>query len=338
LRLVITLPNGTHAELEALLTRPDRPGRFPLVMINHGTARDVTDIIRLAPESYSGPSIVFAQHGYAAVVVNRPGYGLSSGPLDIYPGPCDDRNYAKVGRSSSTDVLAALTTLQGEPWADPNHIILVGHSSGGFAVVAGAGSLPSGVAGIISFAGAFGSPGDDRVCQPERLIQAMREFGANVHIPSLWIYAENDHFFGPALARQMFDAFTTDGAPGALDLAPPFGRDGHLLIFTAAPALWWPRVATFLEQLHLPTQRVVDLPAPAPLPEPPKLDARGREDFASYVTSRSYEKAFATDGNGHYSRVFGERTEEDAKTVVLAHCNGRGWTCKLYALNNTLTP
>ena len=339
IRLHVTLPDGTHAELEALLTRPDRPGRFPLVMINHGTARTAIDVVHLAPEAYSGPAMVFAQHGYAAVVVNRRGYGLSSSaPPEIDAGPCGDRDYARFGRLSSIEVPTALTALQSEPWADPNHVVLVGHSSGGFAVLAAAANLPSAVAGIISFTGAFGSPGDGRVCQPDRLIKAMREFGANVHIPSLWIYAENDHFFGPTLARQMFDAFTANGAPAEFNASPPFGRDGHLLIFTAAPPLWWPRVAVFLHQLHLPTQLVIDLPAPAPLPEPLNLDARGHEDIATYVSSRSYEKAFATDGKGHYARVFGERTQEAASTAALAHCKGRGWTCQLYALNNMLSP
>jgi dienelactone hydrolase len=339
LRLYVTLPDGSHTELEALLTRPDRPGRFPLVMINHGTGRTAIDVVHLAPEAYSGPAVVFAQHGYAAVVVNRRGYGLSSSaPSDIDAGPCGDRNYARFGHLSSIDVLAALAALQSEPWTDPNYAVLVGHSSGGLAVLAAAANLPSAVAGIISFSGAFGSLGENSVCQPERLIGAMREFGANVHIPSMWIYAENDHFFGPALARQMFDAFTANGAPAAFDAAPPFGRDGHLLIFTAAPALWWPRVATFLDQLHLPTQLVVDLPIPTLLPEPPNLDARGHEDFATYLSSRSYEKAFATDGKGHYARVFGQRTQEAASTAALAHCKGRGWTCQLYALNNTLSP
>jgi pimeloyl-ACP methyl ester carboxylesterase len=338
LRLYVTLPDGTHAELEALLTRPDGPGRFPLVMINHGTARTAIDVVRLAPEAYSAPAVVFAQHAYAAVVVNRRGYGLSSSaPLEIDAGPCGS-DYAKFGSLSSIDVLAALAALQSEPWAEPNHAILVGHSSGGFAVLAAAANLPAAVAGIISFTGAFGSPGDDVVCQPERLVGAMRKFGANVQIPSLWIYAENDHFFGPTLARQMFDAFTANGAPAAFDAAPPFGRDGHRLILAAAPAIWWPRVATFLEQQHMPTQLVVDLPQPPPLPDPPNLDARDKEDFASYVSSRSYEKAFATDDMGHYVRVFGERTQEDAKAAALAHCKGRGWTCQLYALNNMLSP
>ncbi len=59
-RLAVTNPNGTHAELEALLTRPDKPGRFPLAIINHGLPRDTAAIIREAPESYSGPAIVFA--------------------------------------------------------------------------------------------------------------------------------------------------------------------------------------------------------------------------------------------------------------------------------------
>ena len=49
-------------------------------------------------------------------------------------------------------------------------------------------------------------------------------FGENAHVPSLWIFAENDHFFGPHLARQMFDAYTAGGAPAEFDAAPSFGQ------------------------------------------------------------------------------------------------------------------
>ena len=324
-RLDVTLPDGTHAELEALLTRPDKPGRFPVAIINHGVARDIRMIAAQAPESYSGPAIVFAQHGYAAIVVNRRGFGLSSELLHNPVGPCSDRDYVRIGRDWAVDVLAAAARVRHEPWADPERILLVGHSAGGFAALAGATNAPPGVVGIIAFSGAFGSPLEDFVCQPERLIEAMHAFGENVHIPSLWIYAQNDHFFGPVLARQMFDAYTASGAPAEFDAAAPFGRDGHLLMFAATPAPWWPRVASFLAQQHLPTSLAVELPPPMALPDPSGLDERGREDFAAYLASRSYEKAFATDGKGHYDRAFGQRSQEDAEAAVLGHCKDRSW-------------
>lgn len=335
-RLNVTMPDGTHAELEALLTRPDKPGRFPLAIINHGLPRDVTAIVQGAPENYSGTAIVFAQHGYAAVVVNRRGYGMSSGPLGGDFGPCSDRDYPRAGHAWAAEILASVARLRAEPWADPDHVLLVGHSAGGFAALAAAKDDPAGVVGIVDFAGGLGSPRADFVCQPERLIQTMHGFGENAHVPSLWVFAENDHSFGPDLARRMFDAYTAGGAPAEFDAAPPFGSDGHFLIFAASPAPWWPRIATFLDHLHLPVQAVVDLPPLAALPVPPGLDARGNGDFASYVTSRSYEKAFATDGKGHYARIFGQRTEEDAQSAALKHCEQRDWTCSMYALGNQL--
>ena len=278
LRLDVTLPDGTRASLEALVTRPDRPGRFPLAMINHGLPRDGKDAVRETPEAYSGPAIVFAQHGYAAVVVNRRGFGFSSGLPDLMPG----------------------------------------------------------VIGIIDFAGGIGSPREGFVCQPERLLATMHDFGTLTHMPSLWIFARNDGYFAPALARQMFDAYTASGAPAQFDAAPPFDGDGHLLIFSAVVAPWWPRVAAFLDELHLPIQPIVDLPPPAALPEPPGLDARGERDFASYVTSLTYEKAFATDGKGHYGRIIAQRTQEDAEAAALEHCSRRGWACSIYAVGNAL--
>lgn len=162
--------------------------------------------------------------------------------------------------------------------------------------------------------------------------------GATTHNPSLWIFAQNDGFFGPAIARQMFDAYTAAGAPAEFDAAPPYDHDGHLLIFSPTPALWWPRVSEFLEQLHLPTRLIADLPPLADLPDPPNLDARGKSDFAFYVHTRDYEKAFATDGKGHYGSVIARRTQEGAEAVALAHCKSRGWTCKVYAVGNTLIP
>ena len=329
-------PDGTPAKLDALVTRPNKPGRFPLALINHGLPRDATARVRQAPEAYSGPSIVFAQHGYVAVVVNRRGFGQSSGPIETATGPCSDKHYSTVARDWSADILAAMTSLRQEPWVDPDRILLVGHSAGGLTALAAAAQNPPGLVGIVDFAGEVGSSMPDFVCQPERLVQTMRELGATVRTPGLWIFGANDHFFGPALAQQVFAAYTAGGAPAEFDAAPAFSTDGHSLVFAAAPAPWWPRVAGFLQQLNLPTSLVVNLPPPDDLPVPSGLDARGTADFAAYVTSRSYEKAFVIDQYGHYGRALGQRTKEDAEAAALTHCKQRQWTCSIYAIDNTL--
>jgi dienelactone hydrolase len=334
--LDVTLPDGKRATLEALLTRPDQPGRFPLALINHGTPRDPVAIGIAAPENYSDVSLVFAQHGYAAVVVNRRGYGQSSGQPATNGGLCNDKNYADAANAAAADILAAAARLQHEPWVDARQILLVGHSAGGLGSLAAAAASPPGIVGVVNFAGGGGSPQPDTVCQPERLVQTMHALGQKVHVPSLWIYAANDHFFGPQLARQMFDAFVAGGASAEFDAAPGYGTDGHLFIHATAPQLWWPRVASFLEQLHLPTRAVVNLPPPGTLPTPAGLSALGQQAFASYLASFHYEKAFATNRAGRYGVASGRRSQDDANAAAMAFCQQTGATCTVYASGNQL--
>jgi dienelactone hydrolase len=300
--------------------------------------RNAADIPLQRPEIYFSPALVFAQRGYAAVIVMRSGYGRSDGPFAESLGPCSARTYMDAGQAAAGDVLSALAVLRKEPWVDPDRVVLVGHSMGGFAVLAASAANPPGVLGIISFAGAVGSPRPDYVCQPDRLIEADREFGKTARIPSLWIFAENDHFFGPDLARTMFDAYAAHGAPAALFEAPPFGHDGHALIWSPDGTAWWPRVASFLASLHLPTDVQIPLAAPASLAEPVPLDDAGRAVFATYQHSRSYEKAFATDPAGHYGVAYSARTQEDAVSVALKNCQELGRVCTVYAVGNEVAP
>ncbi len=335
--LHVTLPNGNTADLESLVTRPARPGRFPLVIINHGFPRDRYAVSRMTPEAYSGPAIVFAQHGYAVAVVNRRGFGWSSGLADVPASPCDGRHYEREGRASAVDIVAAVIALRREPWVDPDRIVLLGHSSGGLGVLAAAAGPLPGVVGILNFAGGRGSIRPDFVCNPDGLVRSMQDFGARTHLPSLWLYSVNDHFFGPAIARQMFDAYTGAGASAEFYRAPAFANDGHQLILATESRLWWPRVASFLEKLRLPTATAVASTPQPVVPDPPGLGAHGKADFGGYLSSRAYEKAFATDGRGHHSRAFGRRTQEAAASDAITHCRDQGWQCHVYAIGNTLS-
>ena len=65
----------------------------------------------------------------------------------------------------------------------------------------------------------------------------------------LWIYIENDTFFGPALSKRMHQAFMGAGGNAEHHLLPPFGGEGHLLIDSAdGIPLWAPLVGQFLER------------------------------------------------------------------------------------------
>jgi invasion protein IalB len=46
----------------------------------------------------------------------------------------------------------------------------------------------------------------------------------------LWIYIENDTFFGRALSKRMHQAYTEAGGNAEYHLLPPFGSEGHFLI------------------------------------------------------------------------------------------------------------
>src|SRR5712691_5681482 len=104
----------------------------------------------------AGPAMVFAQRGYAAVSILRRGFGRSDGPYAERIPDCDKPDYLGVGRAAAEDVGGAVATLRREPWVDPKRVVLLGSSSGGFAVVAAGAAGPPGVVGILSFAGGQG--------------------------------------------------------------------------------------------------------------------------------------------------------------------------------------
>jgi hypothetical protein len=94
------------------------------------------------------------------------------------------------------------------------------------AVVAAGSTNPPGVVAILNFARGRGAFKPDLVHSPDRLVDAFGALGRTARSTALWLFAENDHSFGPALAGRMFDAYTASGAPAQLKMLPPFGAMG----------------------------------------------------------------------------------------------------------------
>lgn len=345
LLLQITLPDGSQAKLEALVVRPDRPERFPLVVLVHGTLRATGETLRNAmaqqsPGDLLGPTVAFAQHGYAAVSIMRRGFGRSEGRFaEALSGTCDSRDYLAVGRMAAEDVSGAVATLRKEPWVDPDRVLLLGHSTGGFAVTAAAANSPSGVVGILNFAGGHGSAGPDRVCSPGHLVEDTGILGRTTRVPALWIYSENDHFIPATLGRRMFEAYVASGAPAQLQVLPPFGVEGHAMLVMGPAELWWPFAESFLNGLRLPTSLVVELPPPAVIPAPTPLNAVCTNYFDYYVKAHTDIKAFAWNREGHCSSVTSvSRTIDEAKAVAMRQCVDAWKECSLYAVGQALAP
>jgi dienelactone hydrolase len=332
---------GEALSLDGFVVRPDRPGRFPLVLMLHGTPGAGGDafrseLVKRSPVNFNTPAIAFAQRGYAAVAIMRRGFGRSGGAYaEDLAKECD---YLSAVRVSAQDVIAALASLRKQPWVDADHVVLLGHSTGGLAVTAAAVEKPAGVVAILNFDGGRHSPSSSgQICSPDNLVDTWAALGRSARIPALWLYAENDRSYGPDLARRMFEAYAAGGAPAQLQMLPPFGTDGHNLITMAAADAWLPAVEPFLAGLALPTAPVIALPPPPELPSPPAAVAACVKAFTDYLAYRSNAKAFAVTARGGCGGAIG-RTIDEARENAMADCkaNTRGGACKLYAIGQHL--
>ncbi len=324
---------GRRATLEAVMIRPDGPGPFPLAVLSHGSPRDGKERAAMSPLALLPQATVFARRGWAAVSVMRRGYGGSSGPAVEGTGPCNNPDYLASGRRSAADLRAVIGQLSANPLIDASRIISVGISAGGFASVALTAAPPPGLLAAISFAGGRGSVRPDEVCQEDRLVEAFRRFGQSSRLPTLWIYAENDHFFGPGLARRFHAAFTGAGGRAEFIGAPASGDDGHHLFRRGIDA-WTPWVDRFLDDLGLaPRQPLIPVTA-AHLAPPSGLSANGRAAFADYLAAAP-NKAFALSSDRAFGWKSGQRSEADAQTGALTACRKHtALACRVFSVND----
>ena len=196
--LRIPMAAAEPAGLEAMLVRPSGSGRYPLALISHGAPRDPTARATMSPYGMYRQAIEFARRGFAALVVMRRGYGDSGGRYAESSGPCADRDYLRAARASAEDLRAAI-----RGHAGPHRRHHQRHDRGrrprpaALPASRSPPTAPPGLAAAISFAGGRGSRADDDVCDEAALVRAFATLGRTSRIPMLWIYAENDKFFGP---------------------------------------------------------------------------------------------------------------------------------------------
>jgi dienelactone hydrolase len=323
LRVLLPSDLGT---LEALFVRPSEPGRYPLALIAHGSPRSPAERPNMTPLAMLPQALEFARRGWAAVIVMRRGYGGSDGGWAETYGGCGNPDYVTAGLAGASDLKTTLEFVSHRSDVDPTRMIAVGVSAGGFATVALTADAPPGLVAAISFAGGRGSLQDGQDCRADKLIEAYRTFGKRSRVPMLWVYAANDHFFGPELAQRLDAAFT--GAGGRVDFvgAPAFGSNGHGLFSPAGIPVWTPYVEQFLRQQNL-TMRVEPLPLPPPAITAPKvLGANGQKAFATFLIDAPH-KAFALSADGFFGWQSGMRTVEAARADALRFCQQNAKNC-----------
>jgi dienelactone hydrolase len=337
--LRIPMPAAGKNGLEAVMIRPNDSVAHPLALLSHGTPREADQRPGMTAWGLTPQAREFARRGWTTVMVLRRGYGTSGGGFSEDARACSSHpDYYDSGKESAQDLRAAIAYLAKFPEVDASRVISVGISAGGFATVALTADPPPGLVAAISFAGGRGSKKPDEVCNPGDLIQAFSDFGKESRIPMLWVYAENDHFFGPQIAAQFYQAFTQSGGKASFVRAAPFRKDGHGLFSLGGIPIWTPIVDEFLATQNLKLRdALLSLPAPPDISPPNQLSSHAREEFRAFLTLPPY-KAFAVSSGGHYAYAFGRRTGKEAQRLAEEHCKEaapRGDRCALVVFDES---
>jgi dienelactone hydrolase len=244
------LPVGDHL-IQARLCRPQGAGAAPLVVVSHGSPTRPEQRQAMRPGDCTNDAVAwFLARGYAVLLPLRRGYGASGGDWAEGYGRCNDADFARAGLATAEDIRAATEYGTRLPGIRPDGVTVVGQSAGGWGSLALAAGNPPQVTRVVNMAGgrggwAQGAPNTH--CRPDRLVSGAAGFGRTARLPTLWIYAANDSFFGPDLAARMHAAYTEAGGRAELRALGPWGRDGHALFGSpGGSATWGPVLESWL--------------------------------------------------------------------------------------------
>ncbi|RYF36548.1 MAG: dipeptidyl aminopeptidase [Comamonadaceae bacterium] len=241
---IVMLPlviEGRTVQVSTHLYRPAGSGPHPVVIFSHGRSGNRIDRAKLQYPMPVGHGNYWLRKGVAVIAPVRPGYGDTGGAdsedqfFNWQGSHClGDPDYNRSATNASRTIVAAYRWAREQPWIRHDRILLQGQSVGGMATVATAALNLPGVVGIVNFAGGSGgntegSPG--KSCKPQNLEQAYLAWGRQAKGPSLWLYAENDLYWGPDAPKAWHRAFQSGGSDAeAVFTGPLEGRDGHFLL------------------------------------------------------------------------------------------------------------
>ncbi len=258
--VAIPIADAAVSRMVAGVFRPAGDGPFPVLVYSHGRAGTPLERSRTRVPDARGYVRYWLAKGFAVVAPIRPGYGETGGSdredsgvrYDIF-GNCWGRpEFMRSASAAAEAVQATLAWLRHEPWADARHVVLAGASMGGLASIASAATNPDGVIAYINFSGGTGGSGTrapEQSCGSAQMQDVMAAYGRTTHVPSLWLYAENDRYWGAEWPRAWHHAYAAAGEPTRFVMTPPVpDSDGHQLLARGA-RLWRPDVDRFLSEL-----------------------------------------------------------------------------------------
>jgi len=240
--------------------KPEGNGPFPLVVFLHGRAGTSEARANLKNPILPGHAAYWMRKGFAVMAPFRPGYGETGGPdmersgnSITKDGRCiGDHQYQEVAANAARPIRELIDWAKTQSWVNPQKILLAGQSVGGLTAVALGANPPSGVLAYINFVGGTGgdpirNPG--RSCFPEVLTDLYGKYGKTTKIPNLWLYAENDEYWGSDAPVEWHKAFAASGGSGQFVMTTPVpGRGGHSLLQWGG-RLWADHTDPFVKSL-----------------------------------------------------------------------------------------
>jgi dienelactone hydrolase len=238
------------------------PAPHPVMVLGHGRAPEPEKRTTMGRQTFVTNATWFTKMGFLVAVPTRIGYGVTGGDDLEDTGTCSRKNYPPGYAAAAVQTLKVLDAMRQRSDTAKNRAIIMGQSFGGTTAITVAAQNPVGVQATINFAG--GGGGNDATmpqnpCAQPGLKQMFADYGKTARMPTLWVYTENDMYFGPKLPKEWFDAYKANGGQGEYVLFPPVGTSGHGL-FTIAPNVWHGRVLEFLRANGYP-----ELVEPAPV-------------------------------------------------------------------------
>jgi len=244
----------TNQSIKLTVFREDTREKAPYLVLNHGRPATAAGFANMKRQRYSENSRYFVSLGFVVLVPTRVGYGETGGPDVEDSGRCDSRNFAPVYAAAADQSVAVLKAAANLPYVDLSRGMVVGQSFGGMtSITLSTRELP-GLVGAVNFAGGGGGNPTDRPanpCSSYRLAGLYKDYGAISKVPTLWLYSENDRYWGAALPKEWFDAFVQAGGKAEFVQLPPYKEDGHG-IFSGNRNAWKSAFENFLHKVGFP--------------------------------------------------------------------------------------
>jgi len=243
----------THA-FKVTVFRNDARERSPFIVLNHGRPAKPEEFAKMGRMTFPGNTKYFVSKGFVVFVPTRIGYGVSGGEDIEYTGTCFGKKYPPAYEAAVQQSLKVMEYARTLPYVNMERGLIVGQSFGGAVAIALAAKKLPGIVAAVNFAGGgggdpVGRPGNP--CRPDLMEELFASYGATSRIPTLWLYSENDKYFGKENPHKWFNAFLNKGGVGEFVQLPPLppelGDDGHSS-FTKNTSAWRPAFEEFIKR------------------------------------------------------------------------------------------